>query len=41
MASGDHNAVLFVTAEGTEEWPMASKADIAEKLAQRIEVALA
>lgn len=41
VMGGDENAVLFVTAEGTEDWPRASKADIAEKLAQRIEVALA
>jgi phosphopantothenoylcysteine decarboxylase/phosphopantothenate--cysteine ligase len=41
VMGGDENAVLFVTSEGTEDWPRASKADIAEKLAQRIEVALA
>jgi phosphopantothenoylcysteine decarboxylase/phosphopantothenate--cysteine ligase len=40
VMGGDENAVLFVTAEGTETWPMASKADIARQLAQRIATAL-
>ncbi len=41
VMGGDQNAVLFVTAEGTEHWGPASKAEIAEQLAQRIEAALA
>ena len=41
VMGGDRNAVLFVTAEGTERWGPASKAEIAEHLAQRVEAALA
>ena len=37
---GDDNAVLFVTAEGTETWPLASKTEIARQLAMRVEAAL-
>ncbi len=37
---GDTNAVLFVTAEGAETWPTASKAEIADQLAERMAVAL-
>jgi phosphopantothenoylcysteine decarboxylase/phosphopantothenate--cysteine ligase len=40
VMGGDSNAVLFVTAEGTETWPMASKTEIARQLADRIETAL-
>ncbi|MDB5461340.1 MAG: bifunctional phosphopantothenoylcysteine decarboxylase/phosphopantothenate synthase [Caulobacteraceae bacterium] len=40
VMGGDENAVLFVTAEGTETWPTASKAEIARQLAQRIATAL-
>ena len=41
VMGGDVNAVLFVTGEGTERWGLASKAEIADQLAQRIEAALA
>jgi phosphopantothenoylcysteine decarboxylase/phosphopantothenate--cysteine ligase len=41
VMGGDHNAVLFVTAEGTEHWGVTSKAEIARELAARIEAALA
>jgi phosphopantothenoylcysteine decarboxylase / phosphopantothenate---cysteine ligase len=41
VMGGEVNAVLFVTGEGTERWGVASKAEIAEQLAQRIEAALA
>lgn len=41
VMGGDRNRVLFVTAEGTERWGPASKAEIAEQLALRIEAALA
>jgi len=41
VMGGDDNAVLFVTAEGTERWGPTSKAEIAEQLAARIEAALA
>jgi phosphopantothenoylcysteine decarboxylase/phosphopantothenate--cysteine ligase len=41
VMGGDENAALFVTAEGTERWGPASKAEIAEQLALRIEAALA
>lgn len=41
VMGGDQNAVLFVTAEGTERWGMTSKAEIARELAARIEAALA
>jgi phosphopantothenoylcysteine decarboxylase/phosphopantothenate--cysteine ligase len=40
VMGGDENTVLFVTGEGTETWPRASKAEIARQLAQRIETAL-
>jgi phosphopantothenoylcysteine decarboxylase/phosphopantothenate--cysteine ligase len=40
VMGGDSNAVLFVTAEGAESWPMASKAEIARQLAERIAIAL-
>jgi phosphopantothenoylcysteine decarboxylase/phosphopantothenate--cysteine ligase len=38
---GEDNAVMLVTREGVEAWPQASKAAIAERLAQRIAEALA
>ena len=41
VMGGDHNAVLFVTGEGTEHWGPASKVEIAGQLAERIEAALA
>ena len=41
VMGGDHNAVLFVTAEGAERLGPGSKAEIAEQLAARIEAALA
>jgi phosphopantothenoylcysteine decarboxylase/phosphopantothenate--cysteine ligase len=41
VMGGDQNAVLFVTAEGTERWGLTSKAEIARELAARIEAALA
>jgi phosphopantothenoylcysteine decarboxylase/phosphopantothenate--cysteine ligase len=41
VMGGDHNAVLFVTGEGTERWGVTSKAEIARELAARIEAALA
>ena len=41
VMGGDVNTVLFVTGEGTERWGLASKAEIAEHLAQRIEARLA
>jgi phosphopantothenoylcysteine decarboxylase/phosphopantothenate--cysteine ligase len=40
VMGGDSNAVLFVTAEGAESWPMTSKAEIARQLAERIAIAL-
>lgn len=41
VMGGDRNAVLFVTAEGTEHWGPTSKAEIARELAARIEAAIA
>jgi phosphopantothenoylcysteine decarboxylase/phosphopantothenate--cysteine ligase len=41
VMGGDQNTALFVTAEGTERWGPASKAEIARELAARIEAALA
>jgi phosphopantothenoylcysteine decarboxylase/phosphopantothenate--cysteine ligase len=41
VMGGDHNAVLFVTGEGTERWGPTSKVEIAEQLALRIEARLA
>jgi phosphopantothenoylcysteine decarboxylase/phosphopantothenate--cysteine ligase len=41
VMGGDQNTALFVTAEGTERWGLASKAEIARELAARIEAALA
>jgi phosphopantothenoylcysteine decarboxylase/phosphopantothenate--cysteine ligase len=40
VMGGDRNSVLFLTGEGAEAWPMASKAEIARQLADRIAVAL-
>ncbi|MGZ3314606.1 MAG: bifunctional phosphopantothenoylcysteine decarboxylase/phosphopantothenate--cysteine ligase CoaBC [Caulobacteraceae bacterium] len=40
VMGGERNAVLFVTAEGAERLGPASKAEIAEQLAARIEAAL-
>jgi phosphopantothenoylcysteine decarboxylase/phosphopantothenate--cysteine ligase len=40
VMGGDSNAVLFVTAEGAESWPMTSKAEIARQLAERVAIAL-
>jgi phosphopantothenoylcysteine decarboxylase/phosphopantothenate--cysteine ligase len=40
VMGGDRNSVLFVTAEGTETWPTASKIEIADQLALRIAAAL-
>ncbi len=40
VMGGDSNAVLMVTAERVEAWPLASKADIAARLAERIAEAL-
>lgn len=37
----DHNAVHLITAAGVEDWPRASKTEIAKKLASRIADALA
>jgi phosphopantothenoylcysteine decarboxylase/phosphopantothenate--cysteine ligase len=41
VMGGDRNAVLFVTAEGAERLGPASKVEIAQQLAERIETALA
>src|SRR4051812_4171620 len=38
---GEDNQVHLITADGTEEWPRASKADVARRLAERIADALA
>ncbi|HEY5106611.1 MAG TPA: bifunctional phosphopantothenoylcysteine decarboxylase/phosphopantothenate--cysteine ligase CoaBC [Caulobacteraceae bacterium] len=38
---GDDNEILLVDAEGVERWPMASKAEVARRLAGRIATALA
>jgi phosphopantothenoylcysteine decarboxylase/phosphopantothenate--cysteine ligase len=38
---GEDNQVHLITADGTEDWPRASKADIARRLAERIADALA
>ena len=40
VMGGDHNAVLFLTAEGSETWGLSSKPDIARQLALRIAAAL-
>jgi phosphopantothenoylcysteine decarboxylase/phosphopantothenate--cysteine ligase len=40
VMGGDRNAVLLITAEGAESWPMASKDDIAARLATRMAEAL-
>jgi phosphopantothenoylcysteine decarboxylase/phosphopantothenate--cysteine ligase len=36
IMGGGENAVTLITADGAEEWPRASKADVARKLAARI-----
>lgn len=33
---GDHNTVHLVTADGVEDWPAASKTEVADRLARRI-----
>ncbi len=33
---GDHNKVYVVSADGVEDWPVLSKAEVAERLAKRI-----
>jgi phosphopantothenoylcysteine decarboxylase/phosphopantothenate--cysteine ligase len=33
---GEHNTVHLISASGTEHWPTLSKADVAERLADRI-----
>jgi phosphopantothenoylcysteine decarboxylase/phosphopantothenate--cysteine ligase len=40
VMGGDRNAVLFLTAEGTETWGLRSKSEIARELALRIAAAL-
>jgi phosphopantothenoylcysteine decarboxylase/phosphopantothenate--cysteine ligase len=40
VMGGDTNAALFLTAEGTETWGLASKSEIARQLALRIAAAL-
>ncbi len=40
VMGGDSNSVLFLTAEGAEAWPMASKAEIGRHLAERMAIAL-
>ncbi len=40
IMGGTENAVTLITADGTEPWPRASKADVAAKLAGRIADAL-
>ena len=40
VMGGDRNAVLFLTAEGSEAWGLASKPEIARQLALRIAAAL-
>jgi phosphopantothenoylcysteine decarboxylase / phosphopantothenate---cysteine ligase len=41
IMGGTENAVTLITAEGAETWPRASKAEVAERLAERIAEALA
>jgi phosphopantothenoylcysteine decarboxylase/phosphopantothenate--cysteine ligase len=41
VMGGEDNQVHLITADGTEDWPRASKADIARCLAERIADALA
>ena len=40
IMGGSENAVTLITAEGAEDWPRASKADVARRLAERIAGAL-
>jgi len=40
VMGGDENTVMLVAANGTEHWPQASKAAVAERLARRIAEAL-
>jgi phosphopantothenoylcysteine decarboxylase/phosphopantothenate--cysteine ligase len=41
VMGGDNNAAVLITPDGAEVWPLASKAEIADKLAHRIAEALA
>ncbi len=40
IMGGSENAVTLITGEGAEEWPRASKAEVARRLADRIADAL-
>lgn len=41
VLGGTHNSVHLVTADGVEDWPRMTKADVATRLAERIAAALA
>ena len=36
VMGGDHNTVHLITDDGVEDWPTASKAEVADRLARRI-----
>jgi phosphopantothenoylcysteine decarboxylase/phosphopantothenate--cysteine ligase len=40
IMGGTENAVTVIDADGAEEWPRASKRDVARRLAERIAQAL-
>ena len=40
VMGGDANTIHLITADGVEDWPRASKADVAARLAARIADAL-
>ena len=40
IMGGTENAVTLITADGAEDWPRMSKADVARRLAERIAAAL-
>ena len=40
IMGGAENAVTLITAEGAEEWPRMSKAEVAQRLVARIAAAL-
>ncbi|MEQ9674997.1 MAG: phosphopantothenoylcysteine decarboxylase, partial [Roseovarius indicus] len=40
IMGGQENAVTLITAEGAEEWPRMTKAQVADRLAQKVADAL-
>ena len=37
---GDHNRIHLITAEGVEDWPQMTKAEVAERLCRQVAATL-